>query len=154
MASEYVSFMLVFGLGISMVVAITITMQTLSNGVSDTSAKVALDNVLEEVKGSISDGINSELQWNGISPSYQHNLDLSRLLVNKFPYKLYITSISGSYYLVGETINSQTHITENTPLLFTIKDVSISGTITSTSSNPYILFEKVSNSIIIILGNS
>ena len=69
MASEYVSFMLVFGLGISMVVGITLTMQSLSDSVFDTSADVALQKTMDDVKGAITDGISTENQWNGVSTS-------------------------------------------------------------------------------------
>ena len=154
MASEYVSFMLVFGLGISMVVGITLTMQSLSDSVFDTSAKVALDTVIDQVKGAITDGITNENQWLGVSASYEHNLDISSLLVNKYPYEISVQLVSGIYYVVGQTVNTQTNISVSSALVFTSQDVSISGTLSSSSSNPYILFTKdTSNNIVVTLGN-
>ena len=154
MASEYVSFMLVFGLGISMVVGITLTMQSLSDSVFDTSAKVTLETVIDQVKGAITDGITNENQWLGVSASYEHNLDISSLLVNKYPYEISVQLVSGTYYVVGQTVNTQTNISVSSAMVFTSQDVSISGTMSSSSSNPYILFTKdTSNNIVVTLGN-
>ena len=154
MASEYVSFMLVFGLGISMVVGITLTMQNLSDSVFDTSAKVALDTVIDQVKGAITDGITNENQWLEVSASYQHNLDISSLLVNKYPYEISVQLVSGTYYVVGQTVDTQTNISVSSALVFTSHDVTINGTLNSSSSNPFILFTKdSSNTIVVTLGN-
>ena len=153
MASEYVSFMLVFGLGISMVVGITITMQSLTQSVSETSADVALEKVIEKIKGSLIDGVNNERQWNGIS-SFEYNLDISRLLVNRYSYEISVILIDNSYYLIGKSVDTTTtNITKTSPLIFTVNDMTISGTISSSSSNPYILFEKNTKGIVVTLGN-
>ena len=153
MASEYVSFMLVFAVGISMVVGITLTMQGLTNTVSETSGGVALEKVLDQVKGNFIDGVNNAAQWNGVS-SYNINLDLSRLLVNKYSYELYVTTSSGSYYLVGQTIGSSVNITRSTSLNFNNNNLSINGTILSSQTNPYILIQKDFTGISVSLGNS
>lgn len=154
MASEYVSFMLVFAVGISMVVGITISMQDLSNSVTQTSADVALKKVLDQVKGSFTDGVNNVYQWNGVS-SYQSNIQISRLLVNKFEYELYVTvSSSGSYYLVGKTVATTVNITQSISLGLNINNIIIKGSILSSQSNPYILFQKENSAISIVLGNA
>ena len=152
MASEYVSFMLVFALGISMVVGITLSMQGLSDSVSQTSGEVAMDKILDQVKGTFTDGINSVHQWNGVS-TYQQNLDISRLLVNKYSYELTVMSFSGSYYLVGKTFGTSVNITRITALNFNINDALINGTIISSNSNPYIVFKMTSSNVIVTLGN-
>ena len=145
--------MLVFALGISMVVGITLSMQGLSDSVSQTSGEVALDKILDQVKGTFVDGINSVQQWNGIS-TYTRNMDLSRLLVNKYSYELTVTSFSGSYYLVGKTISTSVNITRTTNLNFNINDAIINGTIISSNSNPHIIFQKTSTTVIVTLGNA
>ncbi len=152
MASEYVSFMLVFALGISMVVGITISMQGLTNSVSENAGDIALEKVLDQVKGTFIDGVSSVSQWNGVS-SYQSNIDLSRLLVNKYSYEITVITIADSYYLLGRTIDNSVNITRTTPLNFNINDFIISGSIISSNSNPYILYQKTPSSLTITLGN-
>ena len=152
MASEYVSFMLVFAVGISMVVGITISMQNLTSSVSQTSGEVALDKVIEQLKGTFVDGVNNVRQWNSYA-AYESNIDISRLLVNKYSYELTVISISGTYYLVGKTTGSSVNITRSTSLNFNINDVKMNGTIISSNSNPYILFQKDVSGITVTLGN-
>lgn len=154
MASEYVSFMLVFAVGISMVVGITVSMQDLTNSVTQTSSDVALEKVLNQLKGTFVNGVNNVNQWNGVS-SYQSNLDISRLLVNKYAYELYVTSSSGMYYLVGKIVDTtMVNITKSISLNLNINDVVINGTILSTQSNPYILFQNDNSGLSVVLGNA
>ncbi len=154
MASEYVSFMLVFAVGISMVVGITVSMQDLTNSVTQTSSDVALEKVLNQLKGTFVNGVNNVNQWNGVS-SYQSNLDISRLLVNKYAYELYVTSSSGMYYLVGKIVDTtMVNITKSISLNLNINDVVINGTILSTHSNPYILFQNDNSGLSVVLGNA
>ena len=152
MASEYVSFMLVFAVGISMVVGITISMQNLTSSVSQTSGEVALDKVIEQLKGTFVDGVNNVRQWNSYA-AYESNIDISRLLVNKYSYELTVISTSGTYYLVGKTTGSSVNITRSVSLNFNINDVKMNGTIISSNSNPYILFQKDSSGVTVTLGN-
>ena len=152
MASEYVSFMLVFGLGISMVVGITISMQNISESVFETSADVALGKIVDKITASIIEGVNYQHQWEGNS-SYELNLDLTRLVVNKYAYQISAELSNETYYLVGKTIDTTTLITNSQTLSLNINDVTISGTISSSSSNAYILFTKSSSGIVVILGN-
>ena len=134
MASEFVSFMLVFGLGISMVVGITVSMQNISQSVFETSAEVGLEKVIDNI-------------------SYELNLNLARLIVNKYAYQLSVTLTNGTYYLVGQTIDTTTSVSYSQSLSLNLHDVSIIGTISSTSSNAYILFTKSSAGTVVILGN-
>lgn len=152
MASEYVSFMLVFTLGISMVVGITISMQGLTNSVSENAGDIAMQKVLDQVKGDFINGVTSVNQWNGVS-SYESHIDLSRLLVSKYSYEITVEVISNTYYLVGKTIDNSANITLTTSLNFNINDFTITGTIVSYNSNPYILFQKNPSSLTITLGN-
>lgn len=152
MASEYVSFMLVFALGISMVVGITISMQGLTSSVSENAGDVAMQKTLDQVKGDFINGVTSVNQWNGVS-SYESHLDLSRLLVSKYSYEITVEVLSNTYYLVGKTIDNSVNITLTTSLNFNIHDFAISGTIVSYNSNPYILFQKNPSSLTITLGN-
>lgn len=152
MASEYVSFMLVFALGISMVVGITITMQGLTTSVSENAGDVALQKTLDQVKGDFINGVTSVNQWNGVS-SYESHIDLSRLLVSKYSYEITVEVISNTYYLVGKTIDNSVNITLTTSLNYNINDFTVSGTIVSYNSNPYILFQKNPTSLTITLGN-
>ena len=152
MASEFVSFMLVFGLGISMVVGITVSMQNISQSVFETSAEVGLEKVVDKLSGSIIDGVNYEHQWQG-NISYELNLNLARLIVNKYAYQLSVTLTNGTYYLVGQTIDTTTSVSYSQSLSLNLHDVSIIGTISSTSSNAYILFTKSSAGTVVILGN-
>ena len=152
MASEYVSFMLVFGLGISMVVGITISMQNISESVFETSADVALGKIVDKITASIIEGVNYQHQWEGNS-SYELNLDLTRLVVNKYAYQISAELTNGTYYLVGKTISSTTLITNSQTLSLNINDITISGSINSSNSNAYILFTKNPNGIVVILGN-
>ena len=152
MASEFVSFMLVFGLGISMVVGITVSMQNISQSVFETSAEVGLEKVIDKLSGSIIDGVNYEHQWQG-NISYELNLNLARLIVNKYAYQLSVTLTNGTYYLVGQTIDTTTSVSYSQSLSLNLHDVSIIGTISSTSSNAYILFTKSSAGTVVILGN-
>jgi len=152
MASEYVSFMLVFSLGISMVVGITITMQGLTSSVSENAGDVAMQKILDQVKGDFINGVTSVNQWNGVS-SYESHIDLSRLLVSKYSYEITVEVISNTYYLVGKTIDNSANITLTTSLNFNINDFTITGTIVSYNSNPYILFQKNPTSLTITLGN-
>jgi hypothetical protein len=145
--------MLVFALGISMVVGITFTMQNLSESVFETSAEVALDKILDKIRETLINGVNNAQFWNGIS-TYEHDIDLTSLLINKYSYEINITIISGTYFLLGKTSTANTDILRSSSLLFTTNDVLIQGTILSTGSNPYLLFEKNINSILTVtLGN-
>lgn len=152
MASEFVSFMLVFGLGITMVVGITVSMQNISQSVYETSTEVGLEKIVDSITGSIIDGVTNEQHWQG-NISYQLNLDLSRLVVNKYAYQLNITLKNGTYYLVAQTIDTTTLVTYSQSLSLNVHDAAISGVITSYGSNPYILFAKSPSGIVVILAN-
>ena len=154
MASEYVSYMLMFGLGISMVIGITITMQNITTTVHETSAEVEFDSLIDTINNKLYELHSSMVSWQG-DITFDYNLDLPRLLVGLYYYNVYIIQKAGSYYLVGNTTSSENIIQIEKLLLLTPNEVSISGMISSTRSNPYIsLHLNTFNQISIILGNN
>lgn len=152
MASEYVSFMLVFSLGISMVVGITASMQNISESVFETSANVELEKIADKITGIIINGVAYEHQWTG-NVSYEVSIDLTRLLVNKYSYEFTTSLDSDNYNLVGRTVGTSTNVTYSQSLSLNSNDAVISGIISSSSSNGYISFTKSDTAIVIIFGN-
>lgn len=152
MASEFVSFMLVFSIGITMVVGITISMQNISESVYETSANVELQKISDKITGIIINGVSTERQLNG-NVSNVVSVDLTPLLVNKYNYEFTTSLNSGYYYLVGKTVDTTTNITYSQSLSFNQNNVIITGSLKSSSLNGYISFTKTETAIVIILGN-
>jgi len=146
--------MLVFGLGISMFVAITITMQDISTAVYETSADVEFDILMDKMKDRMLSLFSNMQVWRG-EITFDYNLDLPRLLVNKFYYELNMEERNGSYYLVGSTVSSDNQINIEKLLLFSPNEVFIFGSISSIKSNPFISIQKnFSGQITMELGNN
>lgn len=153
MASEVVSYMIIFSLGITMVIAIGFTMINLTDSVSETTADVQMNQILFDMKEMILQEINS-FSYNG-SFSYSLALNIPTALSVRYLYEITIQEDDGYYHLVGtsEGIGSAFIIT--VPLwLSTNEAITISGTIKSHITTPSILFHKnIFNNAFITLEN-
>lgn len=153
MASEYISFMMVFSLGITMVIAITGTMQGLSDSMYDTTAEVELENLMDNMLQKLYD-IHSDFFPVKGEVTFDYNLDFPKLLVNKYYYEISVTKQNGSYILIGSSTSSYVDIYVEKILIFSNTELKLSGTINSVSSNPYMSFKKdFTDQISIEIGN-
>lgn len=144
MASEVVSYMIIFSLGITMVVSIGFTMTNISTSVSETAADVELNQILINIKEIILQEIGS-LSYDG-TYSYKIQLNIPFLLSKQFPYDISVNESNGGFYdLVGSSTAIKPNFIIIKPLwLANTDNFIISGTINSLSTNPSLVFEKTS----------
>ena len=106
MASEYVSFMILFGLGITMVVAVGVTVSNVETGIVGNVANIELMEILSDIKKDLVSGISaSKLQLQtGESYSFQSIVDLPLTLAKSYYYTISVEATdSGIYYLEGRS---------------------------------------------------
>lgn len=144
--------MMVFGLGISMVVAITFTMQDLSTSVEETSAEVELGILLSDIRDRVLDIHSDFITWDG-EISYNFNLDLPRLLIAKHSYEIFVEEKNNTYYLFANSSDVNVEIEQS--LFLSTSDVFMSGSITSLQTDPYFSFQKnFTGQITLTFGNN
>ena len=95
MASEVVSYMIIFSLGITMVIAIGFTMINLSNSVSETTADVEMNHILVDMKEVILQEIDS-FSYVGTF-SYTLALNIPNLLSERYLYEITIQENNGGH---------------------------------------------------------
>jgi hypothetical protein len=138
-----------------MVVAIGISMMSLSDSIDQTTADVEMNKILTEIKEIILQEMSTGFY--NASFTYTIELDIPEVLSHRYPYEIGVTNDSAGFYqLYGTSETLSTSFEVNEPLLLSKNDFTVTGTIKSSLSYPSILIQKTSetnNKISISLEN-
>ena len=152
MASQYISFLITFILGITLFIALNFALSNFSSTVSTTSAYDELNKILESIKGNINDLFSSSASLN--SDSLTIYVSIPSSLSNNLPYTISIDTINGEYLLLGQSIDNKNSLAGNLSISFPSNNIVVTGFLDSTLPHPYLqLIQQVSNNSLLKLGN-
>jgi hypothetical protein len=144
-ASEFVSFVILFSLGISMVVAVGVTVTNLENAVADSAARNELADIFKDVKNRLSKELE-EISWQTSTNSfysYTFQFELPTLLARRFSFTIEIENdASGNYYLTASASFIDNNIEVSEPLGLNSGNFIISGSFNSIFDIHRITIEK------------
>jgi hypothetical protein len=158
MASEFVSFVILFSLGISMVVAVGVTVTNLENGVADSAARNELADIFKDVKNRLIKELE-EISWQTSSNSfysYTFQFELPTLLARRFSFIIGTENdTSGNYFLIASANFIDNNIDISEPLGLNSGNFFISGSFNSIFNIHRVTIEKTgSNSVFISFSSN
>ena len=152
MASQYMSFLITFILGITLFITLNGAMSNFSSSVSTTATINELNEILESIKGNIQDLFRNAISLD--SNSITMYISLPTSLSNNLPYTISIDTINGEYLLLGRNLHDKGMLSANLSISFSSYNVVIIGVLDSSLPHPYIqLTQQASNSSILMFGN-
>ena len=153
MASEFISFTILFSLGISMVVAIGVTVTNVESGIAENVANQEITQILQDIKTRIDKEL-SVISWELPDPSsylYSYQIDLPVLLAKRFSYSIEPTIDSNDLYSLsasGSFLDND--ITVEVPLGLSTSNYEITGSLDSILDIHTVTFQKTSGNFISI----
>ena len=152
MASQYVGFLLTVIFGITLCVALNVTMNNFASTVATTASRAELTKVLESIKVYINDLCSSATSLNTHALTIYISIPTS--LSNNLPYTVSTDAINGNYLLIGQSIANNDSLSVNLSISFSSNNIVVTGFLTSSLPHPYLqLTQPVSNSSLLKLGN-
>lgn len=145
--------MMIFALGITMVVAVTFTMEDLSNSIYNTSAESEANSMLGRVREKMLEVVSEVGHWAG-SGEYRASLNLPDSLARQFNYEIAVVQDEGHYMLQVTTTSYGSEVDIREHLVVETVGYSISGSIRNTLSDPFLLVEWENGAVTtVIIGN-
>lgn len=148
MASEFVSFMILFSIGMVFLVGINITITSIEDNLRDNIIDLQLESVCNKVKDNIVSGFEI-YNWHFTNNDYFHydsEIELPRLVGKRYSYEIIIsTDVFGNYRILGKLTNSENIlINMSIPLSSDSSDhsIKISGTFQSILPYHTLTFQK------------
>ncbi len=146
MASQYITFMIVFTLGLSMVIVTNEMFTTMSDRFQLNIAEFEMDEVLDEIQTQIYENLLLTSNFNQI---IEQRLDLPENLAQRFGYTIGISnSTSNEVSINGVTFNDRINQTKTFSIGSTYL-INTQGEFSSTSPELILRIEKVGNEILI-----
>lgn len=146
MASQYITFMIVFTLGLSMVIVTNEMFTTMSDRFQLNIAEFEMDEVLDEIQTQIYENLLLTSNFNQI---IEQRLDLPENLAQGFGYTIGISnSTSNEVSINGVTFNDRINQTKTFSIGSTYL-INTQGEFSSTSPELILRIEKVGNEILI-----
>jgi len=145
-ASQYITFMIVFTLGLSMVIVTNEMFTTMSDRFQLNIAEFEMDEVLDEIQTQIYENLLLTSNFNQI---IEQRLDLPENLAQRFGYTIGISnSTSNEVSINGVTFNDRINQTKTFSIGSTYL-INTQGEFSSTSPELILRIEKVGNEILI-----
>lgn len=146
MASQYITFMIVFTLGLSMVIVTNEMFTTMSDRFQLNIAEFEMDEVLDEIQTQIYENL---LLTSNFNLTIEQRLDLPENLAQGFGYTIGISnSTSNEVSINGVTFNDRINQTKTFSIGSTYL-INTQGEFSSTSPELILRIEKVGNEILI-----
>ena len=146
MASQYITFMIVFTLGLSMVIVTNEMFTTMSDQFQLNIAEFEMDQVLDEIQTQIFENL---LLISNFNQTIEQRLDLPENLAQGYGYTISISnSTSNEVIINGVTFNERINQTKTFSIGSTYL-INTQGEFSSTSPILILRIEKVRNEILI-----
>lgn len=146
MASQYITFMIVFTLGLSMVIVTNEMFTTMSDRFQLNIAEFEMDQVLDEIQTQIYENL---LLTSNFNQTIQQRLNLPENLAQGFGYTIGISNSTSNEVIVnGVTFDNRINQTKTFSIGSTYL-INTQGEFSSTSPELILRIEKVGNEILI-----
>lgn len=146
MASQYITFMIVFTLGLSMVIVTNEMFTTMSDRFQLNIAEFEMDQVLGEIQTQIYENL---LLTSNFNQTIEQRLDLPENLAQGFGYTIGISNSTSNEVIVnGITFNDRINQTKTFSIGSTYL-INTQGEFSSTSPELILRIEKVGNEVLI-----
>jgi len=152
MPSEYVMYLSMLLVGALAIAGISATMMSLNNTIENRAIKTELEHILQKISEVIHNVRNEgqkEIEQGAQSFDLIVMLNMPQKVQNE-EYKVEVTSSSASYYLKA-TLVHQTNVNVVISLQISPNELSISGSLSSTSSTNKVMFSYDGQNIEIFL---